>query len=544
MSFDCKFMDAVVGAAQTAWSLQSASSALPGVASIAQYFPAALSSFQHGADVVPVPVLRPGYPTLFCQDAAQVFARPAELAISSALVQGMAMSDADGIAGDVACVLRTFGSDVLPSISGRVLDEKILTIHRFMKSGQQSVFTGDYVPLKVAMKNLARRCGDLGDCHNMALIFCMLASHAGIPAAYHTDLYHSFATAADDSRIATVDFAYGDERLIDYEYAASDDGIVHTGSGRISRRLNRAGIIALFLNRYGVELPHAGRLEAFLRAIDMDPEYAEAYANAGDVAFASGQYAEARGFYVRALARERWNIFFGLNLLITEVVLNPRIDRARLLAELDAIMKLYPPFKEGHYLRYVLTGDEESLAKGRDAVGLERSNSLLTYCREMRGKLLLAERLAMPGNRIFFFRPWEVPYGVFSNFAPYGFWLDGSHWRTVEHYFQANRFEAGSAEYDAIRDAATPEDTKRLARELRGRARRDFYALRDDIMLCAVREKIRANPELGGLLIGTGDAVLVENSPTDSYWGCGLDGSGQNRLGAILMRVREELRKQ
>lgn len=28
----------------------------------------------------------------------------------------------------------------------------------------------------------------------------------------------------------------------------------------------------------------------------------------------------------------------------------------------------------------------------------------------------------------------------------------------------------------------------------------------------------------------------------DAYWGCGPDGQGLNRLGAILMQVRAELR--
>jgi predicted NAD-dependent protein-ADP-ribosyltransferase YbiA (DUF1768 family) len=36
--------------------------------------------------------------------------------------------------------------------------------------------------------------------------------------------------------------------------------------------------------------------------------------------------------------------------------------------------------------------------------------------------------------------------------------------------------------------------------------------------------------------------AIVENSPFDDYWGCGKDGSGQNKLGQILMEVRELLR--
>jgi predicted NAD-dependent protein-ADP-ribosyltransferase YbiA (DUF1768 family) len=44
------------------------------------------------------------------------------------------------------------------------------------------------------------------------------------------------------------------------------------------------------------------------------------------------------------------------------------------------------------------------------------------------------------------------------------------------------------------------------------------------------------------VLLGTGDAAIVEHTRNDAYWGDGGDGHGKNELGQILMRVREELR--
>ncbi|MGC1396759.1 MAG: NADAR domain-containing protein [Coleofasciculaceae cyanobacterium] len=35
---------------------------------------------------------------------------------------------------------------------------------------------------------------------------------------------------------------------------------------------------------------------------------------------------------------------------------------------------------------------------------------------------------------------------------------------------------------------------------------------------------------------------MVENAPSDYYWGCGKDGSGKNMLGQILEEVRDILR--
>ena len=43
---------------------------------------------------------------------------------------------------------------------------------------------------------------------------------------------------------------------------------------------------------------------------------------------------------------------------------------------------------------------------------------------------------------------------------------------------------------------------------------------------------------------GTGNAGIVEHTEKDRYWGDGGDGSGENRLGQILMRGREQLRSE
>ena len=55
--------------------------------------------------------------------------------------------------------------------------------------------------------------------------------------------------------------------------------------------------------------------------------------------------------------------------------------------------------------------------------------------------------------------------------------------------------------------------------------------------------KFNQNPELKRKLIATGDAVLVEeNYWGDKFWGvCSKTGEGENHLGIILMKTREDL---
>lgn len=49
--------------------------------------------------------------------------------------------------------------------------------------------------------------------------------------------------------------------------------------------------------------------------------------------------------------------------------------------------------------------------------------------------------------------------------------------------------------------------------------------------------------ELKEKLLATGNAILIEKSKSDSFWGCGKNGKGKNMLGKLLMKVREELFK-
>ncbi|WP_308189094.1 NADAR family protein [Nostoc mirabile] len=61
------------------------------------------------------------------------------------------------------------------------------------------------------------------------------------------------------------------------------------------------------------------------------------------------------------------------------------------------------------------------------------------------------------------------------------------------------------------------------------------------IMRQGVLSKFQTHTDIRNILLSTGNAEIVENSPIDFYWGCGADGSGKNMLGKILMQVREIL---
>ena len=124
-------------------------------------------------------------------------------------------------------------------------------------------------------------------------------------------------------------------------------------------------------------------------------------------------------------------------------------------------------------------------------------------------------------------------YGEFSNFALYPIKLKGKTWPTSEHYFQAQKFK-GTPHETKIRKAKNPMQAAQLGRSRKVKLRLDWEKVKDSVMFDAVKAKFTQHKELKELLLST------EN---DSYWGDGGNGKGKNKLGKILMKIREELKK-
>jgi ribA/ribD-fused uncharacterized protein len=69
------------------------------------------------------------------------------------------------------------------------------------------------------------------------------------------------------------------------------------------------------------------------------------------------------------------------------------------------------------------------------------------------------------------------------------------------------------------------------------------YQVRDYCMEQALLLKFWQHHDLLALLLSTGDKLLVEHTEKDKYWGDNGDGTGANRLGLLLMKVRARLRQ-
>lgn len=71
--------------------------------------------------------------------------------------------------------------------------------------------------------------------------------------------------------------------------------------------------------------------------------------------------------------------------------------------------------------------------------------------------------------------------------------------------------------------------------------RDDWDQVRDSIMKSALQAKFTQDQTLKTLLLETGDSEIIEASPRDSYWGYGPNKNGLNKLGKLLMEIRQSL---
>ena len=133
-------------------------------------------------------------------------------------------------------------------------------------------------------------------------------------------------------------------------------------------------------------------------------------------------------------------------------------------------------------------------------------------------------------------------YDFLSNFYfPCDILFEGKLYPSTEHAFQAAK-TLDSAEREKIRRANTPGIAKRLGRSPKEITMRpDCESIKTNVMLQVLRVKF-AHEDLKQKLLATGDAKLVEgNLWGDTCWGV-CNGVGENRLGILLMQVRDELR--
>lgn len=137
----------------------------------------------------------------------------------------------------------------------------------------------------------------------------------------------------------------------------------------------------------------------------------------------------------------------------------------------------------------------------------------------------------------------------------YPFNLDGMKFPSAEHYLMWRKARLFGDESAAARIlvAKTPGEAQSLGRRVKDYDELTWSNARYAIAVTGSIAKFTARPELTGLILSTGDRIMVEASPLDHVWGCGLAESsadisdprswpGKNLLGFALMEARDSIR--
>ena len=131
----------------------------------------------------------------------------------------------------------------------------------------------------------------------------------------------------------------------------------------------------------------------------------------------------------------------------------------------------------------------------------------------------------------------------FDNFSSFKVEWNGYLFASVEEAYQAASFMGSDEELvEKIKKSHSADEAQRIAYANRDKRREDWDDVKVSIMEELLRLKIEQNPYVKKKLLQTGDYMIVEDSPKDDFWGWGPNRNGQNNLGKLWMKLREELK--
>ena len=131
----------------------------------------------------------------------------------------------------------------------------------------------------------------------------------------------------------------------------------------------------------------------------------------------------------------------------------------------------------------------------------------------------------------------------FDNFSSFKVEWNGYLFSSVEEAYQAASFMGSDEELvEKIKKSHSADEAQRIAYANRDKRREDWDDVKISIMEELLRLKIEQNPYVKKKLLQTEDYMIVEDSPKDDFWGWGPNRNGQNNLGKLWMKLREELK--
>ncbi len=134
----------------------------------------------------------------------------------------------------------------------------------------------------------------------------------------------------------------------------------------------------------------------------------------------------------------------------------------------------------------------------------------------------------------------EKEYYSFSNFSSFAIEWRGKLWPTSEHAYQGAKFVDDTIQ-EAIRNARSAQEAYRISHMHKEKMDPDFNTIKLDVMEDILRAKLSQHEYVRMQLLQSGNRELIKDFEDDAYWGSGVEGKGENHLGKLWMKIRDDL---
>lgn len=131
-----------------------------------------------------------------------------------------------------------------------------------------------------------------------------------------------------------------------------------------------------------------------------------------------------------------------------------------------------------------------------------------------------------------------------DNFSAFGLVMDNEYFQTSEHAFQYLKFVDSNYEIaQKIKNSYSPNEARKIAHENKKYKITNWSDVKYKNMEKVLRLKVEQNSVVMKKLLATKDYIIAEYcTDEDTEWGLDNNNHGENNLGKIWMKIREELK--
>lgn len=131
-----------------------------------------------------------------------------------------------------------------------------------------------------------------------------------------------------------------------------------------------------------------------------------------------------------------------------------------------------------------------------------------------------------------------------DNFSSFKVKYNGYLYSSLEEAYQTIGFLKTAPEIAMqIKNSHSAHEAQKLACLNKDKQDSNWDNIKLSVMEDLLRHKIDQNPYALKKLLETKDYIIVEDFPKDNFWGWGIDRNGENNLGKLWMKLRDEYRE-